>query len=96
VENPVRFSKGRMDAGIRRMIGGERTARCLIDRQRNAKKLTYWCIINWGFWVEGGLPLLGISAGLYSGQGKDFKKIFAFPAADGGVFLLLPLKSTCR
>ena len=22
VENPVRFSKGRMDAGIRRMIGG--------------------------------------------------------------------------
>jgi hypothetical protein len=27
VENPVRFSKGRMDAGIRRMIGGERELR---------------------------------------------------------------------
>jgi hypothetical protein len=24
VENPVRFSKGRMDAEIRRIIGGER------------------------------------------------------------------------
>lgn len=40
--------------------------------------------------------MLGISAGLYSGEGKDFKEIFAFAAADGGVFLLLPFKINLR
>jgi hypothetical protein len=39
-----------------------------------------------------GVPFPGISPGSYSSEGKDFKKILAFPTAERDVFLLLPFK----